>query len=82
MLPLFQVQREDNVLAIKEVINSITFKTSQTIKKEGFFKFQLGGVHQSCSIDDFGVPLGLYKEEDLAGSHNLEILKDRTMVEA
>ena len=52
------------------------------MKKEGFIKFQLGGVHQSCSIDEFGVALGLYKEEDLAGSHNLEILKDWTMVEA
>ena len=82
MLPLFQVQREANVLAIKEVINSITFKKSQNMKKEGFIKFQLGCVQQSCSIDEFGVALGLYKEEDLVRSHNLGILKDQTMVEA
>ncbi|CAN0861598.1 hypothetical protein LINGRAHAP2_LOCUS8266, partial [Linum grandiflorum] len=70
---LFKVVDEAYDWPTKEVLTTFDYTPTQDPKEPDVISYQCGGVLRKHSLDSFGVSLGLYTEEDLAGDHGLEI---------
>ncbi|CAN0846490.1 hypothetical protein LINGRAHAP2_LOCUS4480, partial [Linum grandiflorum] len=60
LLPLFQESEVAPELSTKEVITSFKFDPAPDPRRKKAIHFQLGGEQHHCTIDEFGIALGLY----------------------